>query len=88
MKPGGIFAVYDCDWPPTLYWQVEQAYEEMINRADGIIREQLSQEKQAVKRDKEKHLAAIKTAAISGSPRKLCSIMRRIAMLTGISASQ
>lgn len=62
LKPGGIFAVYDCDWPPTLHWQVEQAYEEVINRADGIIREQLSQEKQAVKRDKEKHLSSIQNS--------------------------
>ncbi|WP_179281084.1 class I SAM-dependent methyltransferase [Paenibacillus sp. XY044] len=59
LKPGGIFAAYDCDWPPTLHWQVEQAYEEVINRADDIIRKLLSQEKRAVKRDKEKHLASI-----------------------------
>ncbi|MCL2195593.1 MAG: class I SAM-dependent methyltransferase, partial [Oscillospiraceae bacterium] len=26
LKPGGVLAVYDCDWPPAVDWQVEQAF--------------------------------------------------------------
>ena len=26
LRPGGVFAAIDCDWPPTFSWQVEQAY--------------------------------------------------------------
>ncbi len=26
LRPGGVFAAYDCDWPPTLNPEAEQAY--------------------------------------------------------------
>ena len=26
LRPGGVFAAYDCDWPPTIDWRVDQAY--------------------------------------------------------------
>src|SRR5437763_607052 len=26
LREGGIFAAYDCDWPPTLNWEAERAY--------------------------------------------------------------
>jgi SAM-dependent methyltransferase len=30
LKPGGLFAAYDYDWPPTVHWEVEQVYREVI----------------------------------------------------------
>ncbi len=33
LRPGGIFAAYDYQWPPTLNWQAEQAYETFIDLA-------------------------------------------------------
>jgi len=27
LRPGGVFAAYDCDWPPTLSWEIEQAHQ-------------------------------------------------------------
>ena len=27
LRPGGVFAAYDCDWPPTLNWEIEQAHQ-------------------------------------------------------------
>ena len=27
LRPGGVFAAYDCDWPPTVNWAIEQAYQ-------------------------------------------------------------
>jgi SAM-dependent methyltransferase len=36
LRPGGVFAAYDCDWPPTMYWEAEVAYQETIRRAVAI----------------------------------------------------
>jgi SAM-dependent methyltransferase len=36
LRPGGVFAAYDCDWPPTVHWEAEAAYEETIRRAHAI----------------------------------------------------
>jgi SAM-dependent methyltransferase len=27
LRPGGVFAAYDCDWPPTIHWEIEQAHQ-------------------------------------------------------------
>ena len=32
LRPGGVFAAYDYDWPPVVHWEVEAAFEEMIRR--------------------------------------------------------
>lgn len=26
LRPGGVFAAYDCDWPPCIDWEVDAAY--------------------------------------------------------------
>jgi SAM-dependent methyltransferase len=26
LRPGGVFAAYDCDWPPTVTWAIEEAH--------------------------------------------------------------
>ena len=32
LRPGGVFAAYDYDWPPIVHWEVEAAFEEMLRR--------------------------------------------------------
>jgi SAM-dependent methyltransferase len=32
LRPGGVFAAYDYDWPPVVHPDVESAFEEMIQR--------------------------------------------------------
>src|ERR671923_1005913 len=32
LRPGGVFAAYDYDWPPIVHWEVEAAFEEMGRR--------------------------------------------------------
>jgi ubiquinone/menaquinone biosynthesis C-methylase UbiE len=56
LRPGGVFAAMDCDWPPTMNWQAEIAYNrfdeqcEKIGQAQGFFSE--------IKQwDKEGHLA-------------------------------
>jgi ubiquinone/menaquinone biosynthesis C-methylase UbiE len=29
LRPGGVFAAIDCDWPPAIDWEVDAAYERM-----------------------------------------------------------
>lgn len=40
LRPGGVFAAYDCDWPPTLHWEAELAYTRCLARANDVEREQ------------------------------------------------
>ncbi len=32
LRPGGVFAAYDYDWPPICNWEVEQAFQDMLRR--------------------------------------------------------
>lgn len=38
LRDGGVFAAYDCDWPPTLNAEAEQAYNACRARAEAIER--------------------------------------------------
>lgn len=33
LKPGGIFVVYDYQWPPTMDWEVEQVLQAVLDQA-------------------------------------------------------
>jgi ubiquinone/menaquinone biosynthesis C-methylase UbiE len=39
LRPGGLFAAYDYDWPPALNWELEQVYQEVDKHFDELIRE-------------------------------------------------
>lgn len=45
LRPGGVFAAVDCDWPPTMNWQAEDAYRrfdeerEKVGEAQGFYRD-------------------------------------------------
>ncbi|MBC8077103.1 MAG: class I SAM-dependent methyltransferase, partial [Chloroflexales bacterium] len=36
LRPGGVFAAYDVDWPPTCGWQAESAYSAFMERARAL----------------------------------------------------
>ncbi len=36
LRAGGVFAAYDCDWPPTMNWEAEAAYTNFIANAEKI----------------------------------------------------
>jgi len=36
LKPGGVFAVYDADWPPCVDWMVEREYIELMRKCNGV----------------------------------------------------
>ncbi|MFU1798515.1 class I SAM-dependent methyltransferase [Paenibacillus azoreducens] len=62
LKPGGVFAAYDCDWPPTASWQAEQAYVELLDHADELLSAKQNKQDQALKHDKAKHLANLRSS--------------------------
>jgi SAM-dependent methyltransferase len=39
LRPGGLFAAYDYDWPPTLNWELERVYQEVDERLDELLQE-------------------------------------------------
>jgi ubiquinone/menaquinone biosynthesis C-methylase UbiE len=59
LRPGGVFAAYDCDWPPTIHPDVELAYERCVGQVYAVERAQsLSSGLQSW--DKKGHLARIR----------------------------
>ncbi len=61
LRPGGVFAAYDCDWPPTIYWELDQAYQDC--QAQAAIAEQargLSRDVHAW--DKRQHLERMRVS--------------------------
>ncbi|MCL1823302.1 MAG: class I SAM-dependent methyltransferase [Oscillospiraceae bacterium] len=49
LKDGGVFAVFDCDWPPTVDWQVEKGFIELHKKCDQV---NFKQETHAKRSDK------------------------------------
>ncbi len=39
LRDGGVFAAYDCDWPPTLNAEAEQAYNACRAKAEALERQ-------------------------------------------------
>jgi ubiquinone/menaquinone biosynthesis C-methylase UbiE len=39
LRPGGLFAAYDYDWPPAIHWELDQMAQEMGRRLVELIRE-------------------------------------------------
>jgi SAM-dependent methyltransferase len=36
LRPGGVFAAYDCDWPPCIDWEIDVAYTEFTRRMTAL----------------------------------------------------
>lgn len=39
LRPGGLFAAYDYDWPPTIHWEFDRLTQEVGTRLVELIRE-------------------------------------------------
>ncbi len=56
LRRGGVFAAYDCDWPPTTgKWQADMAYDRMIQRV-AALDEKITEVNRVTKWAKEEHL--------------------------------
>jgi len=61
LRPGGVFAAYDCDWPPTLHWQVEQAYRDCLAQAT-IVEQARGLSRDVHAWDKREHLERMRAS--------------------------
>jgi len=64
LRDGGIFAAYDCDWPPTVHWRIEDEYNRLINKADSITEKLADKENLARKWNKEEHLGRMRASGV------------------------
>ncbi len=62
LRPGGVFAAYDYDLPPTMDWEVEKAYEECIEQFDRLLVERNLELFSGAKWAKEQHLERIQAS--------------------------
>jgi ubiquinone/menaquinone biosynthesis C-methylase UbiE len=58
LRPGGVFAAYDYDWPPIVHWEIEAAFEEMLRR----LRVGRRPDGERMRYAKEQHLERIKAS--------------------------
>jgi len=58
LRPGGVFAAYDHDWPPVVHPEAEQAFFEFMDRI-GALRKQHGIRSTMQQWDKERHLARL-----------------------------
>jgi len=56
LRPGGVFAAFDCDWPPASDWQADAAFEALLTRAKHLERE-LDARQNTQRWSKEQHQA-------------------------------
>lgn len=62
LKPGGIFAAIDCDWPPVCDWRAEKAYQAFMAKAHQIQRTNIEMRNSFRRWDKNEHLSNIKNS--------------------------
>jgi SAM-dependent methyltransferase len=55
LRPGGLFAAYDYDWPPVVHWEVERAFNELRHS---------SADHRAGNRRKDEHLERLRASGL------------------------
>ena len=58
LRPGGVFAAYDYDWPPVVSWEIEAAFEEVMRR----VRAGRAPDGRGMRYAKEGHLERIRAS--------------------------
>ncbi len=59
LRPAGVFAAFDCDWPPTMGFEIEGAYRAFKHRA-AALQHRHSLTSTSHRWTKEKHLARMR----------------------------
>jgi len=87
LRNGGVFAAYDCDWPPMLSWELEKQYMELYEKCDEILEREMAEESKVVKRNKDEHLQNLRvsgafryTREIVFHHRELCNAERYVGL--------
>lgn len=71
LKPGGVFAAVDCDWPPVSLWQAEKAYEALAGKVKKLESELDDVKSSFVRHEKNRHLTNIKNSAYFNYAREI-----------------
>lgn len=61
LRPGGVFAAIDCDWPPTIEPEIDMAYSEFMDRAANL-EEQLGIVRDTPRWSKAQHLMRMRAS--------------------------
>jgi SAM-dependent methyltransferase len=61
LRPGGVFAAYDYDWPPVVRWEVEAAFEELLVR---IVESRKGRLEYVTIAEKEGHLERMRASGL------------------------
>ncbi|MBL4930375.1 class I SAM-dependent methyltransferase [Clostridium paridis] len=87
LKKGGIFAVYDCDWPPIYKLEIELEYTKLFEKVREIESRHPAIKDKSIRWDKDKHLSNIKNSGhfqyareIVFSNTEICNAQRVIEM--------
>ena len=59
LRPGGVFAAIDCDWPPTIEPEIDMAYAAFMDRAANL-EEQLGINRDVPRWSKSQHLTRMR----------------------------
>jgi SAM-dependent methyltransferase len=71
LRPGGVFAAYDYEWPPTIHWEVEHAFQVAVTYIDTLFHERVLEG--GIKRwPKQEHLARMQQSGRFRYARELC----------------
>lgn len=76
LKPGGVFATVDCDWPPVCTWQAEKAYCALFDRVRGLEKSDPNLREQYVRWEKSGHLDNIRGSGYFRYCRELVFLSR------------
>jgi ubiquinone/menaquinone biosynthesis C-methylase UbiE len=61
LRPGGVFAAYDCDWPATMHWEAELAENAFMERV-GKLDQERGFSREVRRWRKEEHLARLQAS--------------------------
>lgn len=62
LKKGGIFATYDCDWPPVCDWEAELEYDKLFEQVRRMESTHPDIKDSIIRWEKDRHLANIKNS--------------------------
>jgi len=87
LKEGGVFAVYDCDWPPVCHWEAEVEYNKLMNKVHEIESAYPELKDKFIRWDKAHHLTNMQKSGyfryvreIVFSNTEICNIQRYLAL--------
>lgn len=71
LRTGGVFAAYDCDWPPAFNVEVESGYRALQEQVRRLLEKLTDQENLASQWNKNEHLQRIRESGLFGYSREI-----------------